>query len=224
MCVRASEVTDALRHLLPSCARVAGGLLLDNPPPLSPKEMVSAGQMNSGRDLEFRTGRAYAKAALAQLSFHDVELPRSKSGSPRWPDCVTGSISHSGNLFATAVVRKQDFCRVGIDIEQNRPIHPRVWKQYLNKAELAAIHHLPVPARSEFALSSWCTKEAFIKAFEMNLDPTVISVRRIERLTGSLEPYFARDVWEITTSGSPLRRWQAHSLICNDFIVASTIS
>lgn len=218
-----SEVIDALRDVLPSCVKIAVGPLLADPPQLTPLEARSAGTLGAGRELEFRTGRAYARGALALLDLHNVELPRSETGAPVWPTGVAGSISHAGGQFAVAVVRKRYCSRIGIDIEPNRYLNPSIWRQFLTDVELAAIHEATAGARSEFALAVWCVKESFLKALGLRLDPTALSVRHIERRVHSSPSVRSRDVWEVTCIQRGQERTTAHSIALGSVVAASVL-
>ena len=89
------RILEAWRELLPPDVAISAGPLLDDAPALTPREEASAGAMDAGRTLEFKTGRAYAKLALSKLGFHNVDLPVGADRAPIWPAGVSGSITHA---------------------------------------------------------------------------------------------------------------------------------
>ena len=109
------SVTEWLQSVLPRGAACAGGGLLSlSDAPLFPVEETSVAHAVPKRRTEFRTGRAYARAALAALGCAPAPIPVGESRQPLWPNGFLGSISHSGPWVGCAAVR----CgRVGFDVE-----------------------------------------------------------------------------------------------------------
>lgn len=80
----------------------------------------------SGRQREFETGRACARAALGRLGFTRCAIGVGDRGQPLWPDGVVGSITHCDGYRACAVARRADVAAVGIDAEPHAPLSERV--------------------------------------------------------------------------------------------------
>jgi 4'-phosphopantetheinyl transferase EntD len=74
------------------------------------------------RRREFVTGRACARAALAQLGLPPQAVPSGSRGAPQWPDGIVGSITHCEGLRACAAARSTDLVTVGIDAERDEPL------------------------------------------------------------------------------------------------------
>jgi len=99
-----------LRDLLPPGAAFAE-LAIDGPePPLFPDEEAAVARAVAKRRREFAFGRACARRALGM----SVAIPVGQGGAPIWPNGVTGSITHTDDYAAAAVVRTG---LIGIDVE-----------------------------------------------------------------------------------------------------------
>ena len=85
-------------------------------------EEAALGGASLRRYAEFSTGRACARAALARIGVPPVPIPRGPRGEPRWPDGVTGSITHCAGYLACAVARRAEVRALGIDAEQDGPL------------------------------------------------------------------------------------------------------
>ena len=88
---------------------------------------------------ELENGRMYAKRALAMLGIRDVDLPIAPNRSPLWPAGIVGSLTHvigrvDGHV-AAAVARTENVCALGIDIECESGLHPRLWDYVLTRRE-----------------------------------------------------------------------------------------
>ena len=158
----------AWRQLLPEGVAVSAGPHLENPMPLTDAERLSAGDIGMERRRELENGRTYAKQALALLDFRDVEIPVAADRSPVWPEGIVGSITHvtggARGHFAAAVARIRDVNAIGIDIEREIGIHPRLWGYFLTQDEFKRILAFPAHVRPVEAQVVWCAKEAVIKA------------------------------------------------------------
>ena len=62
----------------------------------------------------YLSGRIAVVAAQAALGLNRVDIGSETSGAPRWPDGMTGSISHTEGLAVAAIAREG---RIGVDIE-----------------------------------------------------------------------------------------------------------
>jgi 4'-phosphopantetheinyl transferase EntD len=89
---------------------------------LFPEEEQVVARAVDKRRREFTTGRACARAALAQLGLAPQAIPTGQRGAPRWPPGVVGSITHCEGFRACAAARTKDLATVGIDAEANQPL------------------------------------------------------------------------------------------------------
>ena len=69
------------------------------------------------RQREYRTVRACARRALAELGLPPVPVLSGPRGEPLWPEGVVGSMTHCDGYRAAAVARAAQFRTVGIDAE-----------------------------------------------------------------------------------------------------------
>lgn len=112
------SVTEWLQSVLPSGAACAGGGLLNaSDAPLFPVEEASVARAVPKRRTEFRTGRAYARAALTALGCAPSPILVGESRQPLWPNGFVGSISHSAQICASVVGRSKYFSGLGLDLE-----------------------------------------------------------------------------------------------------------
>ena len=70
------------------------------------------------RQREFAAARACARRALSRLGIDACALVPHADRSPRWPDGLVGSISHTRDLCLVAVARRGRLASLGIDVER----------------------------------------------------------------------------------------------------------
>jgi 4'-phosphopantetheinyl transferase EntD len=111
-----------LAELLPAQAAVAE-IRGDIPDAiLFAEEKEAIGRAVEKRQREFRTGRACARAALAELGVEAQAIPSGPRGAPQWPAGIAGSITHCDGYRACAVGREADLITIGIDAEPDAPL------------------------------------------------------------------------------------------------------
>jgi 4'-phosphopantetheinyl transferase EntD len=172
------SILQRWRDLLPPCVYVSTGPFV-SARPLTASERASAGPVAPERLRELENGRCYAKHALALCGFKDVDLPIGPDRAPLWPPGIVGSIAHvragaAGHVCA-AVARIDSFRGLGIDVELEDGLDPRVWPHVLTSEELERVRRLPICKRATEVKTIWCAKEAMIKAFGCRLEPTAIN-------------------------------------------------
>jgi enterobactin synthetase component D / holo-[acyl-carrier protein] synthase len=89
---------------------------------LFPEEYAIVARAAEARRKEFATARVCARAALAKLGQPAVPLLPGPGGAPRWPEGVTGSITHCPGYRAAAVALTRDIASLGLDAEPNEPL------------------------------------------------------------------------------------------------------
>jgi 4'-phosphopantetheinyl transferase EntD len=114
------------------------------------------------RRREFATGRVLARSLLARLGFHGP-VPREEDGTPRWPDGIVGSISHSNTLCVVAVARQAEVAAIGIDTEPVSGIPEELWPRICTPQELTQIAAVPDALRGLWVKAIFCAKEAAYK-------------------------------------------------------------
>lgn len=75
------------------------------------------GRTRSGRQAEFRAGRACAHAALRGLAVHGP-VGRRPDRSPEWPSGTVGSISHCAHLAVAVAAPAGELSGLGVDVEE----------------------------------------------------------------------------------------------------------
>lgn len=103
-------------RILPVSVRVAE-CHAEQQVPLFPAEEAAIARAAVLRRREFVTGRACARAALAELGVDPVGIPRGAGGAPSWPDGAVGSLTHCAGFRAAAVGRAREWRSLGIDAE-----------------------------------------------------------------------------------------------------------
>ena len=79
---------------------------------------------------------------------------------------------------AAAVARTENVCALGIDIECEAGLHPRLWDYVLTRRERERIFTLPPHMRTIEAQAIWCAKEAVSKAAQRPIEPTEVDIGR----------------------------------------------
>jgi 4'-phosphopantetheinyl transferase EntD len=89
---------------------------------LFPAEEAVIARAVDKRRRAFSTGRACARAALAQLGLPPEPILPGPRGAPQWPAGVVGSITHCDGYRAAAVARAEDVLTVGVDAEPDQAL------------------------------------------------------------------------------------------------------
>src|SRR5262249_9679357 len=105
--------------LLPPAAAAAesAGDPPDAGPGLFPAEEAVMRTAGPRRRAEFAARRGWAGEARAGLGVPAAPILPGPAGEPRWPEGVTGSITHCAGYRACAVARTTDVAAIGIDAE-----------------------------------------------------------------------------------------------------------
>lgn len=111
-----------LQCLLPPSVAVVETRDDVDPSTLHTDEAAAVARAVPARQREFATGRACARAALAQIGQPAGPLIRGAEGEPMWPSGVVGSITHCVRYRAAAVARRRDILALGIDAEPHLPM------------------------------------------------------------------------------------------------------
>jgi len=221
---RSENLAAAWRELLPKNVVVCAGPILEEAPALTDRERASAGPLDEERLREFKSGRFYAKCALAMLELHNLHIPIGSNRSPMWPRGVVGSLTHvrwrDGGHVAAAVGRASEFCGIGIDIEKEEGLHPSLWDHVLTRREFERLRTLPPPIRGVEVQLVWCAKEAFIKAIRQSIDPMEVEIERDANSCGYPATWRARTVGSSPSTLS----WTGRSTRSLGFVLAAVSS
>ncbi len=154
---------DLFTTLLDRRVVVVEGAVTDERDGLWPEELVSLGRAAPKRRREFATGRRFAHRALEILGTAPGALPIGPDRSPRWPDGVTGSITHGAGYCAVAVARTADAAALGIDIEDTTRFRPELLPRVLSPQEIAA-RPLGTGGEQRSAAAMFSAKESLYKS------------------------------------------------------------
>ena len=124
---------------------------------LLPGEAAYAAGVSEQRAKEFAAGRRVARAALERMGMRAVAIG-SSGRRPAWPAGAVGSIAHTGALAVAAAGSNRVFQGLGIDLESETAVSPRVAGRVLTGDERAWL-----PA-AEWRTMLFCAKEAVFKA------------------------------------------------------------
>lgn len=127
---------------------------------LAPAELAPlAGSVVSVRRAS-GAARIIAKEILARLgSPPPVELPKSASGAPRWPDGYVGSMAHDEACAIVAIAPAWAIRGVGIDVEPRQALPKNLLHLVATPFEREQLNGDLIAARLLF-----CMKEAVFKA------------------------------------------------------------
>jgi 4'-phosphopantetheinyl transferase EntD len=132
---------------------------------LLPEERALISRAVAKRRREFAAGRRCARGLLAQLGHPGVPLLRNDDRTPRWPDEVVGSISHCAALCVAAVARRSSLAALGVDVEPDAALEPRLWRRICTPAEIERVlGTAPAAERGRIARLVFSAKEATYKA------------------------------------------------------------
>jgi len=139
---------------------------------LLPEERRLVARAVAGRRSEFATGRACARALLAELGLAAGPLLRDADRVPLWPAGAVGSISHTrgrpadaeGSLCVVAVAPAAEVAAVGVDVEPDRELEPELWPRIATRRELAWLSGQPEGERGRLVRALFGVKECVYKA------------------------------------------------------------
>ena len=113
------SANEVIANLLPPYVAVAEGVIADGQADLWPEEAAYVANAVEKRRREFACGRHFARRCFRALGRPDGPLPANPDRSPRWPDGLVGSITHTDTYCAAAVARADDIAGIGIDVEDD---------------------------------------------------------------------------------------------------------
>jgi 4'-phosphopantetheinyl transferase EntD len=150
---------------------VAAAQAFGDPPdaelyPLYPGEEAVIAHAVDNRRREFATGRACARAALAQLGVPGAAILPGTRGAPQWPAGVVGSITHCAGYRACAVAFGRDVVAIGVDAEPDRELRDGVLKAVAGEAEEARIRTLRALRALRAAIPEVCWDRLLFSAKE----------------------------------------------------------
>src|SRR5262249_28322071 len=113
-----SKLPDLFAPLLPTCAKVVEGPIVNLEHLLTPQESACVSQAVPKRRMDFAWGGTSARRAVKSFHSGDCSLLMDSDRVPIWPAGLIGSITHSNHYCAVAVARKTQVSAIGIDVEE----------------------------------------------------------------------------------------------------------
>lgn len=137
-------------------------------PAVPPEEAAEVAHAIHRRRVEFATGRACARRALARIGVSGFLLRNDDRRSPRWPPNVVGSLTHTGEVpggyCAVVVARADRMLTVGVDAEKATELPARLWSFVLTPAEELWMRGLSPARQGLMAKVIFSAKETYYKA------------------------------------------------------------
>jgi len=115
------------------------------------------------RQAEFIAGRVCARRLLSTLGYPDFMLLSNQDRSPRWPQSVVGSISHTISYCAVAAVHIGDIVSIGLDVEQDPPLKPELIPRICTPREMLRLKSQPIQEQGKLAKLIFSAKESAYK-------------------------------------------------------------
>lgn len=175
------QIECSLRQWFPNQAFVKAAKIQDYP--ILPEEQALVANAVSSRQREFATGRWLSRQGLQSFGLPDQPIKMGRLRNPLWPESVTGTISHDGELCAVVLMQKQQHCEasIGIDLVSLPQRVGRMDELALmflaNADELSAMAAFNLAV--DPALLLFSVKESVVKAMSFQLDD-FIDMRAIE--------------------------------------------
>ncbi|WP_046779109.1 4'-phosphopantetheinyl transferase family protein [Streptomyces yangpuensis] len=131
-----------IEEILPPNVVVAEAYDDSAPAELYPEEARLVANSVDSRRREFATARLCVRRCLAQLGLPPGPLLPGRHGAPRWPESVTGSITHCTGYRVAALARTSDVAMMGIDAEPDHPLPAGVLESIALPGEIARLRGL----------------------------------------------------------------------------------
>jgi 4'-phosphopantetheinyl transferase EntD len=130
---------------------------------LLPEEARSCDVFRPKRLAEFAAGRLCARHALDALNIPGFAVCSNADRSPRWPDGVVGSITHTVGFCGAVAAVRGSIAAVGIDAELVARVTGDVRAYIFTPGERAALALLDADEQPRAAAAAFSAKEALYK-------------------------------------------------------------
>lgn len=161
------------------------------PAELWPEEEVFVADATLRRRAEFAAGRNAARQAIVALGLPAIVVGMGTEGEPFFPAELRGSISHTNTHAVALIGLAADYCSVGVDVDDSRPLGDAAAAEVTWEAEVRRIQRaygfIDRAAAQNFAFSA---KEAIFKCqFLLTQDTTLKAhqarLRAVSHQTGA---------------------------------------
>ncbi len=145
----------------------AGSFCIEPSPYVQEREIVQ--KAVDSRQVEFYSGRYYARKALCKAGGSPVKILRAEKGNPIWPKGFSGSISHDQQLVIAVVVHERGVKGIGVDLILDvESVEPHLQSLIACEAELQCLAQA-FPRLPPLALA-FGIKESAVKAVSPYID------------------------------------------------------
>jgi 4'-phosphopantetheinyl transferase EntD len=133
------DLQEAWETILPDGVMTRTLIVADYCHQLTQAEIGHISNASERRKIEFSTSRTAIRDLIKkQCEAWEGVIPDSQH-MPVWPTGWTGSISHTREICAVAVARKQHIRSIGIDIESRNRLKRSLWRKIATVDELQQI-------------------------------------------------------------------------------------
>lgn len=115
------------------------------------------------RAREFAAGRLCARRVLEQFDHSGWDLLVNEDRTPRWPQGIVGSISHTAGFCGAVAGEQPLFEAIGFDVEIASRVSSDLYGQFCTVEELTQLSVLPRHLADLRATLLFSAKEAFYK-------------------------------------------------------------
>ena len=166
---------------------------------LLPEERPLIEKAVDKRRAEFAAARVMARRAMVRLGVTPEPVLRADDRSPRWPEGIVGTITHTDGYCAVALASSSRVRSLGIDAEVDGPLKPEIIERVCTESErLWLASHAP-EERGHLAKLIFSAKESFYKcqhpltktflgfqdvSLEIDIGNTEFRVTFLDKLTG----------------------------------------
>jgi 4'-phosphopantetheinyl transferase EntD len=160
---------------------------------LLPEEQLHLSGWAPARQRDFAAARMAARRALGRLGVAPLALVPHADRSPRWPDGIIGSITHTRDLCLVAVARRGRLASLGIDLERVTAATTDIEQLVCTPAERRWLDAQPAAQRGANVRLVFSAKEAFYKC-QYPLTKTYLDFQDVELAIGGDGTFAARIV------------------------------
>ena len=143
------------------------------------RRYVETGSWAPARQREFAAARGCARRALRRLGVEPCALVPHADRSPRWPQGIVGSISHTRELCLVALARHGRLASLGVDVERVTAAGTDVEELVCTAAERRWLDAQAASQRERNIRLLFSAKESFYKC-QYPLTRTFLDFQEIE--------------------------------------------
>ncbi len=143
------------------------------------RRYVEVGSWAPARQREFAAARDCARRALRRLGVEPCALVPHADRSPRWPEGIAGSISHTRDLCLVALARHGRLASLGVDVERVTAAGADIEELVCTAAERRWLDAQAASQRERNIRLLFSAKEAFYKC-QYPLTRTFLDFQEVE--------------------------------------------